>query len=168
MIGWLKSAKTREEFGGDGVTLNIIDTEVIPLVDDDIDFRQVDCLFVVVADSNRQFSMAWASLGKWGFNTNEGLVNFSISALGSYGFSIDSVVAHEAGHAICSQFHGAGENLLKNGCGYNKAVAEEYDDSFDIMGYARWHNFPFLSLLRQFQLGWLDKERIITFFSGFS
>ena len=168
MIGWLKSEKTREEFGGDGVSLKIIDTEVIPLLDDDIDFRQVDCLFVVVADSNRSFSIAWASIGKWGYNTNDGLVNFSCSGLGSYGFSFSSVVAHEAGHAICSQFHGAGENLPKTDCGYNKAVAEEYNDSFDVMGYAGWHNLPFISLLRQYQIGWLNEERVITFSSGFS
>ena len=168
VTGWLKSEKTREEFGENGVSLKIIDTEVIPLLDDDIDFRRVDCLFAVVADSNRPFSVAWASLGKWWYNTNDGLVNFSCSGLGSYGFSISSVIAHEAGHAICSQIHGAGENLPKTDCGYNKTVAEEYNDSFDVMGYARWHNLPFLSLLRQYQLGWLNEERVITFSSGFS
>ena len=81
-------------------------------------------------------------------------------AMGSAGFDNSSayIKSHELGHALLNQSHGAGKNTdREDECGYRGDEVEEYEDYFDVMGSAY---LSFLSAMRQYLLGWLQKERV--------
>ena len=168
-VGWLKSQKTKSELtssANSNYFSPYVVSEAISLIDDSVDFKEVDCLFIVVADNDRTWTSAMATLGKINNSTNEGYVKFSNVRIGSDFFSNNSCVnSHELGHALLSQHHGAGASTTKeNECGYQQDGAEEYWDAFDVMG----NSHSFLSALRQYLLGWLHEEMVSVISSSIS
>lgn len=159
VVGWLKSAKTKGEMSSNAnsnfLDYSVID-EAINLTDDSVDYQEVDCLFIVVADNNWTWTGAWASIGKSAYSTDDGYCQFSDIRMGSDLFSSGSYLnSHELGHAIFSQYHAAGMNTSREDeCGYY-GEAKEYN-GHDVMGGI----YFFLSTLRQYLLGWLLEERV--------
>lgn len=164
IVGWKKSQKTKDELTnktGDGflnafVTIN----EAIKLTDDDVDYSNVDCLFVVVADNNWTWTGAMASTGKSTNLTNDGYCRFSIIRMGSKVFSSSPYTnSHELGHAVLERTHGAGMNTVRGDrCDYQDGKVEEYGDPCNVMG----SNYCFFPLWIQYEVGWLPEERITT------
>ena len=130
------------------------------MADDSVDFTEIDCLFVVVADNDWTFTWAWASIGAGYTQTDDGICNFSYIRMGSDLFSSGSyLIPHELGHALFGLYHEAGENIAKkDACGYEGAEPEEYN-GFSVMG----NKFLFLSLWTQYLLEWLSGERVTYF-----
>ncbi|KKT20729.1 MAG: Esterase, PHB depolymerase family [Parcubacteria group bacterium GW2011_GWB1_43_8] len=167
--GWLKSEKTKGELtaaNGNSVSVVAI-SEAVKLADDSVDFTEIDCLFVVVADNDWTFTWAWASMGAGYTQTDDGICDFSHIRMGSDLFSSGSYLnPHEFGHALFGLYHEAGENIAKKDtCGYTGSEPKEYNSFASIMG----DRYSFFSLYTQYkQLGWLDKERVISFSSDFT
>jgi len=169
MTGWLKSDKTKSDLtDNDENSVSIIAVyEALKLADASVDFTEIDCLFIVVADNDQTFTWAWATLGARYTQTDDGICDFSYISMGSDSFSSDSFLnPHELGHALGSLYHEAGENVTKkDACGYTGSEPEEYKSFASVMG----NKYSFFSLYTQYtQLGWLDKERVITFPHGFT
>ena len=63
-VGWIKSQKTKNELtssaNGNFVTSAVI-SEATELIDDSVNFQEIDCIFVVVADNDWTWSWAWSS-----------------------------------------------------------------------------------------------------------
>jgi len=160
VFGWVKSQKTKSELStsADNRFLSsLVKSEAIALTDYSINYQEVDCLFIVVADNDWTWMGAWAPIGKPGYTTNDGYCQFSNVRIGSDFFSNDSqATSHEIGHAVFGQYHAAGMNTSRreNECGLD-GEAEEYR-GLDVMGYV----YFFLSTLRQYLLGWLPEERV--------
>lgn len=166
---WLKSTKPQKDFlDNDGeINYSFVVKEAISLTDKDTDFGKIDCLFVVVADSNEALPGALASLGDFSFNTNDGYFQFSYAIVGSKRFvNFPSTNSHEICHALFALPHEAGANTTQeNGCAYQDGEAEEYHSPFSVMG----SEYSFLSTWTQYDaLGWLKKERVVTLSSSTS
>jgi len=169
VVGWKKSDKTKAELTtADGNSVSTITIpEAVKLVDDSVDFTEIDCLFIVVADNDGTFTRAWASTGVGYTQTDDGICDFSYVRMGSDLFSRSPRVnSHELGHALGDLKHEAGENIAKkDACGYTGSEPEEYNSFASVMG----DRYSFFSLYAQYtQLGWLDKERVVVFSSYFS
>lgn len=159
--GWVKSEKTKSELAKENCSScpsYLARWEAIELIDDSVNFNDVDCLITVVADNDGKFTSAWASIGIGGFHsTDDGDCEFSSVQIGSNTFKINErVISHELIHALLSRYHGAGMKTPKDGCSYEEGEIKEYLDTFSVMGNS--HNF--ISLYSQYELGWLSNERI--------
>lgn len=162
-VGWLKSKKTKSELTSSSGRLGPAYDEAINLTDDFINYNEVDCLFIVVAEDslNWTWSMAGSSIGESERQTNDKGSSFSNVLIGSGFFSSSpSAISHELGHAILGFYHGGGENVSReNECGYSSGgKAKDYKDPFDAMG----DFYYFFSTLRQYVAGWLLKEKVVT------
>ena len=164
-VGWLKSEKTKEEltnnsFSG-ALDYSVIE-EAISLADDSVDFAQIDCLFVVVADNDWKWGWGWASIGEYAHSTDNNYYQFSDVRVGSDFFSSGSYLnSHELGHALYGLYHEAGMNTSRNDiCGYDTdAKPEEYNSPFNVMGNA----YSFFPLFTQYERGDLPEERVSLF-----
>lgn len=164
VVGWVKSEKTKSELtdsnNGHRLSNQIVD-EAIKLTDDSVDYSEIDCLFIVVADINMTWTWASALASKATILTNDGYCQFSNARMSSAAFDSNSyIISHELGHALCGQYHGAGMGTdREDECGYRSDKIKEYEDDSDVMGNG---NRSFFSALRQYLLGWLSKERVVT------
>src|SRR3990167_8685911 len=102
MTEWLKSDKTKSELtAANGNSISTIAvSEAVKLADDSVDFTEIDCLFVVVADNDWTFTWAWASIGAGYTQTDDGICDFSYIRMGSDLFSSGSyLIPHELGRS---------------------------------------------------------------------
>ena len=178
VVGWLKSQKSKSDFTYTYKNIKMIDgvaamQEIIKLTDDYVDYNEIDCLFIVMADNdNTLASYATASLGTFqigdgsNIGTNDGVSFLSSVDMSSGIFPNNpATISHELGHAILALRHGGGENISrKDGCGYSGGEAEDYKDHFDVMG----NGYFYFSTKRQHDIGWLPEKNVLTLSSSAS
>ncbi|HEB87986.1 MAG TPA: hypothetical protein ENI85_00290 [Deltaproteobacteria bacterium] len=131
---------------GESSTQRLIDE-----LDPTIDFSTVDRWIVVIPQNPNCGFAGVSSLGKWTFDSDEGVVNLSRIVIN--GTLTPSLLTHELGHSLVGLQHSAD---LECGAVPNGTSCSELKklDRYDVMGSGTGHFTP----SSKYALGWLDGE----------
>ena len=124
---------------------------LIDELDPTIDFSVVDRWIVIIPQNPNCGFAGISSLGKWTFDSDEGVVDFSRIVIN--GSVTSRLLTHELGHSLVGLQHSAD---LECGAVPNGASCSELEklDQYDVMGSGSGHFTP----SSKFALGWLDSE----------
>lgn len=160
---WEESEKTIDEYRDEEshheMNRDQMLEDAIKSLDDSVNFKEIDCLFIIIADESRPFKWSSSTLGYDGERTTaDGICKFGIVYTGVRNLMSKGLASHELGHVLLRLFHAAAAKTTEGDVGncYNLGEVKEYNNLFDVMG----SGFGFFSLESQMEAGWLEAERV--------